>query len=214
MSIDFYSILGVAPNATAQEIKSRYRFLCHAYHPDKFSNDVHRHTAEEEFKRINEAYRVLSDSAQRSSFDSLRSRPSSPAPEQPPRQPPPKYEPPPPTHKSRILIQRDNSRAYSARAYKVVLDGVVISTVGVGKSVILLITPGKHCLQLRVDGFIGKIGSASSKEVVFEADDGGQIDFRCGNASDLSLSGQSPVYVGQRSTYEVDGHYLWLNRTC
>jgi hypothetical protein len=214
MNNDYYSVLGVASTATAEEIKRRYRFLCQAYHPDKFSSDAHRRIAEEEFKRINEAYEVVYDPAQRARFDSSRSRHSTPAPEPPTRQVPPKYEPPPrSSHESRILILRDNSRSSSWCAYKIVLDGVVVSRVSVGKSVVLQVTPGKHCLQLRIDGILGKIGRATSKEVLFDVPEGTQVDFRCGNASDLSGSGQRPVYVGQRSNFEIDGHYLWLNRT-
>lgn len=73
---DFYSILGVAPTATAAEIKERFRFLSHAYHPDKFATAAQRETAERDFKRINEAYQVLSDPAQRSRYDASRSQSS------------------------------------------------------------------------------------------------------------------------------------------
>lgn len=47
---DFYSILGVPPNASAAQIKQRYRFLAQAYHPDKFASDAHKRDAEEAFK--------------------------------------------------------------------------------------------------------------------------------------------------------------------
>jgi hypothetical protein len=69
---DLYIILGVPPNATIDEIKERYRFLAHAYHPDKFANDRQKSHATEEFKRINEAYQTLSDSTSRASYDSQR----------------------------------------------------------------------------------------------------------------------------------------------
>lgn len=46
MNEDFYSILGVASTATAAEIKERYRYLSHAYHPDKFATKAQRDSAE------------------------------------------------------------------------------------------------------------------------------------------------------------------------
>lgn len=81
---DFYSVLGVAPAATLDQIKERFRFLSHAYHPDKFTTDTHRRTAEEEFKRINHAYQVLSDPAKRSQFDKSRSDYADPKPRKDP----------------------------------------------------------------------------------------------------------------------------------
>jgi curved DNA-binding protein CbpA len=93
MSDDYYSILGVHRTATAAEIKARYRFLCHAYHPDKFGSDAHRQTAEEEFKRINGAYQILSNPSQRADYDASSFQ-STPPPRQQ-SQPPPRYEPPP-----------------------------------------------------------------------------------------------------------------------
>jgi curved DNA-binding protein CbpA len=92
MNIDFYAVLGVSPTATSAEIKSRYRFLSHAYHPDKFGTDAHRQTAELEFKRINEAYRILSDPTYRAKFDASRShysKPQASTPRQAPTQAPP-----------------------------------------------------------------------------------------------------------------------------
>lgn len=96
MSDDYYAILGVSPTATAAEIKTRFRFLSQAYHPDKFKTDDHRRSAEEEFKRINAAYQVLSDPVKRARFDTVRPHsavhPSSPEP--PPQRAKPEYQPP------------------------------------------------------------------------------------------------------------------------
>ena len=59
MDEDFYKVLGVEKNATAQEIKKAYRKLALKYHPDRNPGDK---TAEEKFRKVSEAYEVLSDS--------------------------------------------------------------------------------------------------------------------------------------------------------
>lgn len=63
---DYYEVLGVARNASDQEIKSAYRKLAVKYHPDKNPGD---RTAEERFKEAAEAYSVLSDPEKRSRYD-------------------------------------------------------------------------------------------------------------------------------------------------
>ena len=62
---DFYKILGVEKNATADEIKKAYRNLALKYHPDVNKSK----SAEEKFKEINEAYAVLSDAEKRKEYD-------------------------------------------------------------------------------------------------------------------------------------------------
>lgn len=67
---DYYKILGVERKASADEIRKAYRKLALKYHPDRNPGDK---TAEENFKNINEAYQVLSDSQKRARYDQLGS---------------------------------------------------------------------------------------------------------------------------------------------
>jgi molecular chaperone DnaJ len=66
---DFYQILGVSPDAGAEEIKKSYRKLAQTYHPDANPGDE---SAEERFKEISEAYATLSDTEQRKEYDQVR----------------------------------------------------------------------------------------------------------------------------------------------
>ena len=63
---DYYEVLGVAKNATADEIKKAYRKKAIQYHPDKNPGDKE---AEEKFKEAAEAYDVLSDADKRARYD-------------------------------------------------------------------------------------------------------------------------------------------------
>ncbi len=63
---DYYKILGVPKNATEAAIKKAYRKLAIKYHPDKNKGNK---TAEEQFKKISEAYAVLSDKQKRQQYD-------------------------------------------------------------------------------------------------------------------------------------------------
>lgn len=65
-TFDYYYELSVSIDATAKEIKIAYRHLAVKYHPDKNPNDKN---AEAKFKRIAEAYAVLSDPNLRSTYD-------------------------------------------------------------------------------------------------------------------------------------------------
>lgn len=66
---DYYSVLGVAPEADDQAIKQAYRKLARQYHPDVNPGDKQ---AEERFKEINEAYQALNDPERRRKYDELR----------------------------------------------------------------------------------------------------------------------------------------------
>jgi molecular chaperone DnaJ len=63
---DYYRILGVSRDASLEEIKKAYRKLARKYHPDLNPGDKQ---AEEMFKKIQEAYRVLSDPKLREQYD-------------------------------------------------------------------------------------------------------------------------------------------------
>jgi curved DNA-binding protein len=65
---DYYDILGVKRQASADEIKRAYRELAKKYHPDRNPGNK---SAEDKFKEINEAYEVLSDAQKRQRYDQL-----------------------------------------------------------------------------------------------------------------------------------------------
>jgi DnaJ-class molecular chaperone len=63
---DYYEVLGAGRNASQPEIKKSYRRLARKYHPDVNPRDP---SAEERFKQIQEAYKVLSDPEKRKLYD-------------------------------------------------------------------------------------------------------------------------------------------------
>ncbi|GGD16095.1 molecular chaperone DnaJ [Flavobacterium orientale] len=66
MKKDFYEILGISKNATAEEIKKAYRKKAIEFHPDKNPGNKE---AEENFKKAAEAYEVLSDPNKKAKYD-------------------------------------------------------------------------------------------------------------------------------------------------
>ena len=65
---DYYEVLGVAKNASEEEIKKAYRKLAMKYHPDRNQNDTSK-DAEDKFKECKEAYEMLSDAPKRAAYD-------------------------------------------------------------------------------------------------------------------------------------------------
>ena len=70
MSEDYYNVLGLKKDASDGEIKKAYRKLAMKYHPDHAKGDK---SAEEKFKKISEAYAVLSDKEKRKQYDTFGS---------------------------------------------------------------------------------------------------------------------------------------------
>jgi len=68
---NYYETLGVAKDATAEQIKKAYRKLAMKWHPDR--NPDNKAAAEQKFKEIGEAYSVLSDADKRRNYDQFGS---------------------------------------------------------------------------------------------------------------------------------------------
>ena len=68
MAEDYYQLLGVEKGASEEKIKKAYRKLAMKYHPDHTKGDK---AAEEKFKKISEAYAVLSDKKKRKEYDTF-----------------------------------------------------------------------------------------------------------------------------------------------
>ncbi|MDN7122100.1 molecular chaperone DnaJ [Nocardioides sp. ChNu-153] len=70
---DFYKVLGVGKDASADDIKKAYRKLARANHPDSNPGDTAKH---DRFKEVAEAYDVIGDPAKRKQYDEVRAMPS------------------------------------------------------------------------------------------------------------------------------------------
>lgn len=77
---DYYSTLGVAPDASATEIKKAYRSLAQLYHPDRVQAEQGAEGAAERMIEINEAFAVLSDKKKKAAYDHARTAKKIPTP--------------------------------------------------------------------------------------------------------------------------------------
>jgi curved DNA-binding protein CbpA len=66
---DYYEVLGIAPDASADEITRAYHRLAFQYHPDRNRKSEEAH---EKMREINEAYAILSDTIKRREYDLSR----------------------------------------------------------------------------------------------------------------------------------------------
>jgi hypothetical protein len=85
--VDFYDLLGVAPTATPEQIKSAYRALSKTAHPDAGGNSGM-------FRLLQQAHQTLSDPAKRAQYDRSQTA-QTPPPPPPPRPDPPRPDPGP-----------------------------------------------------------------------------------------------------------------------
>ena len=66
---EYYTLLNVNRNSSPEEIRSAYRRLCRIYHPDRYQDPQKQSTASTFFRRVQEAYRILSDPRTRAVYD-------------------------------------------------------------------------------------------------------------------------------------------------
>jgi len=69
---DHYLALGVAPDATTDEVRDAWRFAVQAFHPDRFTDPSLREQADRMARRVNAAWQVLGDADQRARYDRTR----------------------------------------------------------------------------------------------------------------------------------------------
>jgi len=112
---DYYRLLGVARNASPEDIRKAFRRLAMQYHPDR--NPENAREAEAKFKQISESYEVLSDDQKRWQYDQLTSLSSYP--------------------RSRIVIQDVLSESIEAQVWREMLQKIAESgfaVSGIGRS--------------------------------------------------------------------------------
>jgi curved DNA-binding protein CbpA len=68
LTLDLYAELGVSRTASSEQVRTAYRDLAQRFHPDRQPGDA---LAEDRFKRISTAYKVLADPLARASYDRL-----------------------------------------------------------------------------------------------------------------------------------------------
>lgn len=69
---DHYAVLGVAPDATPDEIRRAWRFAIEAFHPDRYAASDQRDRAHDMATRVNAAWDVLGDATRRATYDVRR----------------------------------------------------------------------------------------------------------------------------------------------
>lgn len=85
---DYYTMLGVTPQATLQEIKRAYRRLARLHHPD-----LNKEARDDLIKRLNQAYEILRDPQKRAAYDAQFARRERRSPRPSRQQPRRKHEP-------------------------------------------------------------------------------------------------------------------------
>jgi len=123
---NYYAILGVAPDASPQEITTAYRKLALQYHPDVNPSEE----AKERMPLLNEAYSVLGDAALRRKYDARLV---------------------PVATKCRLVIRRAGASVGVSRGLDLFLDGSLLSQILMGGTQSFLIEPGSHKLQVKLD---------------------------------------------------------------
>src|SRR5450755_378543 len=114
----YYAVLGIPESATQAQIKAAYRDLIRQVHPDSVPNasPYWKRAAEERSKELNEAYHVLIDPDQRSSYDEQLARYRRKAVSVPPSSPPevkvtpPHWDSQPPNP---VPLQQTHKRGYN-----------------------------------------------------------------------------------------------------
>jgi curved DNA-binding protein CbpA len=95
-ALNFYEILGVAPDATPEQIKAAFRQLAKKWHPDRHATAVLKTEATRQMQSINAAHDVLKDSAKRQKYDlRLANQPSFSVWDEPTASPWPRAQPQP-----------------------------------------------------------------------------------------------------------------------
>jgi hypothetical protein len=122
--LDYYTVLGVSPKASVEEIERAYRTLARQVHPDRNTGDAER--AEARMKQLNQIRETLTDPLLRVAYDDqlrreqgpLRSEPPRPQPAEAPAssrsQRPPRYEP----HPHVVPFLRTEAERAAARPYR------------------------------------------------------------------------------------------------
>src|SRR4051812_3075511 len=72
---DYYELLGIAPTASAADVRQAYLKLARELHPDRFPDPVEKATAQTRFTLVSEAFNTLNNERNRRDYDSNRNQP-------------------------------------------------------------------------------------------------------------------------------------------